>query len=115
MNRRFKNFAIPGLRYVLGVVVLLEAVRFVLSRSTVHQLARIGLPQWIGPVLGGSEAVAALLFLAPAVKRVGAYALLFIFAVAVVIHLLHGELDVGALLVYAMAVIVCLTEGDRKN
>lgn len=114
MKRQLNYFAIPGLRYILGLVVFLESVHFALSGSSGHQLARVGLPQWVGPALGGSEALAALLFLVPPISRVGGYALLFVFAVAVAIHWLHGEFDVGGLLVYAMAVIVCIVHGDGK-
>jgi len=115
MNRQLKKLSVPGLRYILGVVVLLESVRFALSGSTVHELARIGLPQWIAPALGGSEAVAALLFLLPATSLVGGYALLFIFAVAIAIHMLHGQFDVGGLVVYGMAVIVCINHSDTES
>jgi len=115
MNRQIKKFAIPGLRYALGVVVLLESIHFALSHSTIHQLTRMGLPRWIGPALGGSEALAALLFLVPAATAVGGCALLVIFAIAVGIHWLHGEADVGGLIVYAAAVIVCLTHGETHD
>ena len=63
MNRPLKKFAIPGLRYTLGVVVLLESLRFAFSHSAAHLLARVGLPQWIAPTLGGTEALAAILAL----------------------------------------------------
>jgi hypothetical protein len=114
MNRQLKTFAIPGLRYILGVVVLLESLRFALSHSAIHQLEKIGLPQWIAPALGGAEALAAILFLAPGVSLVGSYALLFIFAVAAAIHMLHGEFDVGGLIVYSTAVIVCIAHNDKE-
>ncbi len=66
MNQQLKRFAIPGLRWAVGVVVLLESVRFVLSPSAAHHIAQVGLPPWIRPALGGSEIIAALLFLVPA-------------------------------------------------
>jgi hypothetical protein len=87
---------------VLGLVILLESVRFALSSASAHEVARIGLPQWLPAVLGGGEAVAALLLLAPGATMAGGYALLFIFAIAAAIHVLHGQYDVAALVVYAM-------------
>ncbi|MGA8103096.1 MAG: hypothetical protein WB869_13130 [Candidatus Acidiferrales bacterium] len=114
MNSRRKKLAIPGLRWVLGLVVLLESAGFALSASAAHQFAKTGLPLWIRPALGGSEAIAALLFLVPATSVVGGYALLFIFAVAAVIHLLHGQLEVGVLVVYGMGVIVCMAHRNDE-
>jgi ABC-type branched-subunit amino acid transport system permease subunit len=114
MNPRLARFAIPGLRWVLGLVVLEESLRFALSSSAARHLAHFGLPAWMQPALGISEAVAALLFLLPAVRLAGGYLLLGIFTLATVIHVLHGEYDVGPLLVYAMGVLVCMSDGSRR-
>jgi uncharacterized membrane protein YphA (DoxX/SURF4 family) len=97
------------LRVVLGLVVFWESVRFAVSAPAAHSFARIGLPFWVRPVLGGSEALAALLFLLPAARPVGGYALLCIFAIAALIHVLHGDFEVGALVVYGAAVMVCMS------
>jgi hypothetical protein len=109
MNARFKESAIAGLRWVLSLVVLLESVLFALSPAAAHQFAKTGLPAWIRPALGGGEAIAALLFLVPAARQAGGYGLLAIFAISAGIHFVHGQYDVGSLIVYAMAVIVCMT------
>jgi hypothetical protein len=98
--------ALVGLRWVLGLVVLLESVHFALT--PVSQFAKSGLPLWLPLPLGGSEALAALLFLAPATRLAGGCALLGIFAIAMAIHFLHRQFDVGSLLVYAVAVVVCM-------
>src|ERR1700734_4168540 len=63
MNPRLKTLAIPVLRWVLALVLLLESAHFAISPAAARQLAAIGLPQCTAPALGGSEAVAALLFL----------------------------------------------------
>jgi len=115
MNPPLKRLSIAGLRWTLGLVVLCESVRFVFSPSTIHHLAKAGFPQWIRQALGGSEIIAVLLFLVPPVSLVGGYLLLFVFAIAVILHLLHGEFDVGGLIVYAMAVIVCITRRNDKT
>ena len=111
MNRQPEHAAIPALRWTVGLVVLLESCRFAFSGSAAHAFANTGLPLWIRPALGGTEALAAVLFLVPAARAVGGYALLVIFGVATVIHVLHGWYDVGALVVYAMAVLVCIPRG----
>ncbi len=115
MNQQVKKLAIPGLRWTLGIVVLLESVRFVLSSSAAQHFAKIGVPQWIRPALGGSEIVAAVLFLTPATGVLGGYLLLFIFAIAAIIHCLHGEFEVGTLIVYGMAVLVCMTYRSNET
>ena len=107
MNQRITHMAIPALRWVLGLLLIVESARLALSPAAAHEVTKLGLPQWLPGVLGGSEAVAALLFLIPATRVPGGYALLGVLAIAVLIHLLHGQYDVGVLLVYAMAVIVC--------
>jgi hypothetical protein len=114
MNQRLKKLAIPGLRWTLSMVVLLESVQFTFSPSAVHHFARTDLPQWIRPALGGSEIVAVLLFLLPVATLVGGYLLLFILVIAVVIHFLHGEFDVGSLIVYGMAVVVCMAHRNKE-
>src|SRR5271169_2337362 len=109
MNKQLKRFAIPGLRWTLGLVVLWQSIQFVLSSSAGQHLAKLGLPMWVQPALGGAEILAALLFLLPATGLVGGYCLLVVFVVAILIHCLHSEFDVGGLLIYAMAVVVCIT------
>lgn len=113
-QQRTRSAAIAGLRWTLGLVVLFEAVDFTFSPSSVRHFAHAGFPPWIRPALGGAEIVAALLFLVPAVSLVGGYFLLLVFAVAILIHFLHGQFDVGALLVYAAAAIVCIVHGSKE-
>jgi uncharacterized membrane protein YphA (DoxX/SURF4 family) len=115
MNPRVQKIAIPALRWTLGSVILWESYRFAVSDFAAHFLAKIGLPHLVAPVLGGSEMVAAILFLIPAATVVGGYLLLFIFAVAAILHILHGAFDVSGLLVYAMAVIVCISQRPSER
>jgi hypothetical protein len=115
MNHQANKFAISGFRYVLGLVVLLESLHFALSPHAAHQFAKTGLPSWVRSALGGSEALAALLFLLPAASLVGGYLLLIIFAIAAGIHFLRGEFDVGSLIIYGMAVIVCMTHPNKPR
>jgi DoxX-like family len=109
MSESRREMAIVALRGTVGIVVLLESVHFTLFVASGHHVPKIGLPQSFWVALGAGEAVAALLFLVPATRRIGAYALLVIFGIAMVVHVLHGQFGVGDLVVYAMAVIVGMT------
>jgi len=115
MNSKLNRFAIPGLRWTVGLVVALQSVRFVISPSAAHFLAKQGLPGWIRPLLGTSEIAAVLLFLIPATRWVGGYLLLFIFLIAGLIHVLHGELDISSLILYGAAVIACMVPPNQKT
>lgn len=70
------------------------------------------MPRWSGPGLGWTEAAAALLFLLPATTILGGGVLLLTFALAIAVHFQRGEFGVGALVVYGMAVVVCIA--DRR-
>ena len=112
MNPNAKRISVLILRWTLGLVVLLQSVRFILSSSAAHFLARAGLPAWIRPALGGGEILATILFLVPYTYAAGSYALLVIFALAALLHILHGQYDVEGLLVYAAAVFACKANAD---
>jgi len=71
----------------MDLVVILGSCRFVLSKSAAHFLANAGLPGWIQPVHGGTEIVAAILFLAPVTTLIGGYALLVAFGMTALVHL----------------------------
>jgi DoxX-like family len=114
MNSRLK-IAISALRWTLGLVVLWQSYQFAFSPSVTRYFARTSLPLRLRPALAGSEIIAALLFLVPAASLVGGYLLLLVFAVAACVHLLHGEYDVGGLIVYVMAVIVCMMQPHKQG
>ena len=107
LNRRLKN-AISILYWSTGLVVLIESCLFVFSASRGHDFAKSGMPHLIRPILGGAEIIAALLFLIPPARMIGGYALLVIFALAALIHIIHGQPDIGALVIYAAAVYTVL-------
>jgi hypothetical protein len=95
--------AILGLQWTLGVVVFAESALLLVSRHT-HVAPPMGVPLAVLTALASAEMLAAILFLIPRTVVIGGVALLVIFALAIVIHLLHGQTNVGALLVYAAAV-----------
>jgi hypothetical protein len=108
MNSRWIRIAVDGLRWTLGSVVLLESCKLAFLPSEIHAFSKSGLPAWIRPGLAGSEIVAAVLFLVPFTSVVGSYMLLWVFLLAAVVHVLHGQYDVAVLAVYSMAVLVNL-------
>lgn len=115
MNSLLKKLAIPTLRWTVGIVVLFESLHFVLSAAAAHHVAKVGLPLWVRPVLGGSEIVAALFFLIPYSTRLGGWLLIAIFGVAIALHLHHLEFDSAAvLLIYGIAVLVCIADSTNK-
>jgi len=105
------RFWMTALRWTLGIVVLIQSCLFVFTVFTSSgQLVVVkpGMPPWIFLVLGGSEIVAAILFLLPATSVAGGHLLLVVFFFAAAIHVLHGQYDVGWLVVYAVAVMACI-------
>jgi hypothetical protein len=115
MNARLAQSSILLLRWTLGLVIVLESFEFVFSNSAAHFLARAGLPFWIRPVLGGAEIIAAILFLVPFTATMGSYLLRLVFGFAALIHILHGQYEVGGLVVYAAAVLVCMAHAENKT
>jgi len=111
--REAAKFWMTALRWTLAIVVLIQSCLFVFASSGIHAAGQLGLPNWIRPVLGGSEIIAALLFLLPATSVAGGYLLLAVFFFAAAIHVLHGQYDVGGLIVYAVAVLVCIRRRDE--
>jgi hypothetical protein len=106
-TRQLRN-AISILHWSVGLVILIESCLFVFSASRGHAFAESGMPHLIRPLLGGAEIIAVLLFLIPLTRTIGGYALLVIFTLAALIHILHGQPDVGGLVVYAAAVYTVL-------
>jgi hypothetical protein len=103
------------LRWSTGLVVLWESYRFATSAAPVHHLQRMGLPGGIAPVLAAVEIAAAVVFLVPKLRRIGGYALLAVSAIAAVLHILHGQFDIGPLVVYSAAVLVCMADGAPQE
>jgi len=115
VNVTLARIAVPLLRWILGLVIIEEACRFAFSSSAAHFFLKTGLPAWLRPALGIAEAVAALLFLVPVTTLAGGYALLAVFTLAAVIHVLHGQFEIGGLVVYAAAVLVCITRNAKRG
>jgi DoxX-like family len=114
MNQRLGNM-IAGLRWSLGLVVLYESCLLAFEPGRIRAFEHAGLPHLIRPVLAGGEILAAALFLVPFTNVMGSYFLLVIFAFAAAIHVLHGQYDVGELIVFSMAVWVSLAQRENQE
>ena len=90
------------LRWALGIVILIEAVMFVLP-SAAHDFARTHMPGFVRMVLGFGEIAGCILLLIPQTAIRGAWLLLAVFVMAILIHLLHGMYGIGNLVIYAAA------------
>jgi type II secretory pathway component PulF len=91
-----------ALRLALGIVILIEAVMFVLPGAA-HDFSRTHMPAFVRLVLGFGEIAGSLLLLIPGTAVRGAWLLLAVFVMAILLHLLHGMYGVGNLVVYAAA------------
>jgi uncharacterized membrane protein YphA (DoxX/SURF4 family) len=96
------KIAICVLQWTLGVVILIEAVLFVLP-SAAHDFMRTHMPGFVRLVLGWGEILGSILLLIPRTATRGAWLLLAVFIMAILIHLLHGAYNVGNLVIYAAA------------
>lgn len=105
-----KQIPLTALRLVLGLVVLIQSFQFLFSADSANFFARHGLPNAVRLLLGWTEIGAALLFLLPPTMAIGACALLVVFAAAILLHVLHGQFEIGGLFIYAAAVWVVLAD-----
>ena len=90
------------LQYSLGIVILIQAVMFVLPGAA-HEFARTHMPGFIRMVLGFGEILGSVLLLIPQTAVRGAWLLLAVFVMGILLHLLHGMYGIGNLVIYAAA------------
>jgi hypothetical protein len=112
LREHLSTMAVPGLRWALGIVVLLESIHFAQSAAAARHFAQTGLPAWIRPALVWSEAGIALLFLVPVAMIVSGSALLLIFAIALAIHFQARDFGFGGLIAYRR-LIICITHREK--
>jgi hypothetical protein len=96
------KIALTALQWALGVVILIEAVLFVMP-SAAHDFARTHMPGFIRLFLGFGEILGCVLLLIPRTTIRGAWLLVAVFIMAILIHLIHGMYNVGNLVIYAAA------------
>jgi hypothetical protein len=98
------KIALTVLQWALGVVILSEAVLFVMP-SAAHDFARTHMPGFVRLLLGFGEILGSILLLIPQTAIRGAWLLLAVFIMAILIHLLHGMYGIGNLIIYAAAAL----------
>jgi len=103
MSDRRARMGLLALQWVLSLVILAQAAVFAFSPESAHAFAKTGLPNFVRLALAWAEMAAAVLFLTPGTMILGGWSLILVLAGAAVLHILHGWLDVGALLIYAVA------------
>jgi hypothetical protein len=109
-----RQSSITALRLTLGAVVLIESVLFLMHESG-RSPAHGDIPIVVRVVLGGAEVLGAILFLVPPAAVLGGWLLLAVFCAAILLHLLHGQWEVGALIVYAAAVLAVISNRDLSG
>ena len=90
------------LQWSLGVVILIEAVMFVLP-SAAQEFARMHMPGFVRMMLGWGEIAGCVLLLIPKTMKSGAWLLLAVFVMGILLHLLHGQYRIGNIVIYAAA------------
>lgn len=108
MSAAQTKLGLTVLQWVLGVVILAEAVRFVMPGAA-PAFARTHIPGFIRLLVGWAEILGGVLLLAPPTVTRGAWLLVGVFTFAIVIHLLHGMYGVGNLVIYTAAAFAIAT------
>jgi hypothetical protein len=98
------KFARTGLQWSLGLILIYECIRLLFSSAPHGHI-----PHALILAIGAVELLGAILFLIPLTLRAGGFLLLATFLVAAVVHLLHGQPDVGFLVIYGFAVLTVIT------
>jgi len=104
MSQDAHKLARAGLQWSLGLVLIYECSRLLLSGGAHTHISHV-----LVMAIAAVELLGAILFLIPPALHAGGRLLLATFAVAAVVHILHGQPDVGFLIVYAMAVLTVTT------
>jgi hypothetical protein len=102
MTEQRMQTALTGLQWTLGLVILIEAVMFVMP-SAAHDFAKTHMPDMVRLVLGWGEIVGCVLLLIPRTAVRGGWLLVGIFVLAIAVHLMHGTFNVGNLVIYTAA------------
>lgn len=102
MSEHPMKAALTGLRWTLGVVILIEATLFLMPGAR-QGFSRTHMPDVLRLVLGWGEIIGSILLLIPRTAARGAWILAGTFVLAIMVHLLHGMPNVGELAIYTAA------------
>ncbi len=108
MNESRMRCAVTGLQWTLGIVILIEAILFLLPAAR-HNFSQTHVPEIVRQILGWGEIIGSILLLIPRTVVRGAWLLVILFVLAIAIHLLHGMFNVGNLAIYTAAACAVAT------
>jgi len=110
MNRSRHDLAVTILQWVIGVIVFVEScVAFREALIDLRAAEHLHHLQLMRLFISACEAVAAILFLIPGTLRVGSWALIVIFAWAILVHSFHGYMHELPLAIYGAGVYAVMT------
>jgi uncharacterized membrane protein YhdT len=112
MKHSAHDLAKIGLQWSLGLILIYECSRLLFTHGAAQLFAKTHLPQWFRIAIAAVKLLGAILFLLPPTMLAGGRILLGTFLVAAVVHLVHGQPDVGDLIIYGMAVPTVMTGHD---
>jgi len=104
-----KSIGLCVLKYTLAIVILIEAILFVMPVAARDFAHATHMPNFIRLLLGWGEIIGCILLLIPKTAVSAAWLLFAVFIFAILIHLLHGQYNVGNVVVYAAAAFAIAT------
>ena len=102
MSEQRMKAALTGLQWTLGLVVLIEAILFLMPGAR-QDFSKTHMPDGLRLVLGWGEIIGSILLLIPRTAARGAWILAGTFVLAMIVHWLHGRPNVGTLAIYTAA------------
>ena len=110
MTQNTTKLARTGLQWSLGLVLIYECSRLLFYSGAARAAQSVHLPHFLILAIAAVEMLGAILFLIPPVVQVGGKILIGTFLVAAIVHILHGQPDVGYLIIYGMAVLTIIID-----
>jgi uncharacterized membrane protein YphA (DoxX/SURF4 family) len=105
-----QKLAMRVLRYGLGSVILIEAILFLLPNRA-YDFPRSHMPAMVRLILGWGEIAGCILLLMPKTAIRGAWLLFAVFIMAILIHWLHGQYNIGCVVIYAAVAFAIAVQG----
>ena len=104
-----KKLSLEILRWTLSIGCFYGAAQFAFSQSAIAEAHHFGLPDIIRLTLAWAEMIAAILFLVPKTIAIGGKTLLATIFAAMILHILHGQWQIGDLVILAAATFAVIT------
>jgi uncharacterized membrane protein YphA (DoxX/SURF4 family) len=114
MKTQVSKLALLALQWSLGIILFLQAESLAFSSAEIQFSGHPGVHHWIRLALAWSEMLACLVFLLPHAVKYGAALLLTVFALAALVHVLHGNFQIGDLFILATAVVVVASQAHPE-